>query len=162
MNRFIYPIILVTVIAILAGAAFWHYYAPSDIPKNPLSSFDNDGDRDDPSHATSSINEATGPTTSTSNTPSVPTSHTSSPGDVTASAYTMAQVRMHASSESCWTAIAGNVYDLTSWITKHPGGKSAILQLCGTDGTQAFNDQHGGQARPEQELATFKIGALTQ
>jgi cytochrome b involved in lipid metabolism len=74
----------------------------------------------------------------------------------------MADVQKHADGNSCWTAIGGNVYDLTAWINQHPGGADAILSLCGVDGTQAFNAQHGGQARPEQELATLKIGALIQ
>jgi hypothetical protein len=38
----------------------------------------------------------------------------------------------------------------------------AILSLCGKDGTVAFNAQHGGQGRPETELASFKIGTLVQ
>src|SRR5690242_15367490 len=74
--------------------------------------------------------------------------------------YTMADVQQHKDGTSCWTAINGNVYDVTSWINQHPGGPEAILSLCGTDGSSAFNDQHGGQRRPEQELASFKIGTL--
>ena len=67
---------------------------------------------------------------------------------------------MHKDATSCWTAINGKVYDVTSWINQHPGGRDAILSLCGTDGSAAFNGQHGGQARPAQELATFNIGIL--
>ena len=78
----------------------------------------------------------------------------------TPTSYTMAQVATHASASSCWTAINSNVYDVTTWINKHPGGAQAILSLCGKDGSAAFNDQHGGQRRPENELASFKIGAL--
>lgn len=74
--------------------------------------------------------------------------------------YTMANVAHHNSGSSCWTAINGGVYDVTSWINQHPGGPGAILSLCGTDGSTAFNGQHGGQRRPEQELASFKIGIL--
>ncbi len=74
--------------------------------------------------------------------------------------YSLAEVGTHNSQSSCWTAINGNVYDVTSWISRHPGGSEAILSLCGIDGTTAFNGQHGGQARPENELATFKIGVL--
>jgi cytochrome b involved in lipid metabolism len=74
--------------------------------------------------------------------------------------YTLAQVATHKDSASCWTAINGGVYDLTSWISQHPGGEGAILSICGKDGSAAFNAQHGGQSRPEQELATFKIGSL--
>ena len=78
----------------------------------------------------------------------------------TASGYTMAQVAKHTSASSCWSAINGNVYDLTSWVNQHPGGAQAILSICGIDGSAAFNDQHGGQRRPANELAGFKIGPL--
>lgn len=81
----------------------------------------------------------------------------SSPGE-----FTMADVAAHNSRTSCYTAINGSVYDLTNWISQHPGGPAPILSLCGTDGTAAFTAQHGGQRRPEQELATLKIGTLKQ
>ena len=72
--------------------------------------------------------------------------------------YTLAQVATHSNSSSCWSVINTSVYDLTSWINSHPGGKQAILTICGKDGTTAFENQHGGQRRPEQELASFFIG----
>ena len=72
--------------------------------------------------------------------------------------YSSATVATHNSETNCWTIINGNVYNLTSWIHQHPVGSQAILSLCGIDGTQAFNDQHGGQSRPEQELKSFLIG----
>lgn len=76
--------------------------------------------------------------------------------------YTMTEVATHNSRESCYTVISGSVYDVTAWISKHPGGQFAILGLCGKDGTDAFTGKHGGQARPESELASFKIGTLVQ
>jgi uncharacterized membrane protein len=74
--------------------------------------------------------------------------------------YTMAEVRQHASRTSCWAAIDGKVYDLTSWIDRHPGGPDRILSLCGTDGTAAFTQQHGTQTRPNEMLASFYLGPL--
>jgi cytochrome b involved in lipid metabolism len=74
--------------------------------------------------------------------------------------YTMSQVAAHNSASSCWAAINGKVYNLTSWINQHPGGPGPILSLCGTDGSAAFNAQHGGQRRPESELANFYLGPL--
>ena len=76
--------------------------------------------------------------------------------------YTLADVAKHNSASSCWSAINGNVYDLTSWIDQHPGGPEAILSICGIDGSSAFNDQHGGERRPANELAGFLIGPLTK
>ena len=76
------------------------------------------------------------------------------------SGYTMTQVAQHAGASSCWTVINGNVYDVTQWIDQHPGGRDTILSLCGADGSAAFNGQHGGQARPANELKNFLLGAL--
>ncbi len=76
------------------------------------------------------------------------------------SGYTLADVAKHSSQSSCWSAINGNVYDLTRWINQHPGGPDAILSICGTDGSAAFNAQHGGQGRPAQELTNFYIADL--
>lgn len=78
------------------------------------------------------------------------------------SGITAAIVATHASRASCWTIINGNVYDLTSWIPKHPGGEQAILQLCGIDGSAKFNRKHGGDAPKEKVLFGFKVGALAQ
>lgn len=74
--------------------------------------------------------------------------------------YTLAQVAAHNSSSSCWSAINGKVYDLTSWISKHPGGKQAIVSMCGRDGSAAYNGQHGGERRPANELAGFYLAPL--
>ncbi len=76
--------------------------------------------------------------------------------------YTMAQIAVHNTGTNCWTTVQGNVYDVTSWINRHPGGSDAILSLCGKDGSAAFDDQHGGERRPERELASFKIGTLVK
>ena len=75
-------------------------------------------------------------------------------------AITMADVAKHATAKDCWSAVSGNVYDLTTWISQHPGGSGPILGMCGTDGTAGFEGQHAGQGRPAQELASFLVGPL--
>ncbi len=80
----------------------------------------------------------------------------------TVAGYTLAQVRANNTARSCWTAIDGIVYDLTRWISNHPGGSSAILFLCGTDGTNAFKAQHENQSRPAIRLDTYRIGPLNK
>lgn len=111
--------------------------------------------------ATAAWGDRTGPapTPAAAGAPSA-SSSTGGTATGTASGYTMAQVADHSSSSSCWTAIDGTVYDVTSWINQHPGGADKILGLCGKDGTTQFTNQHGGEARPASELATFKIGQL--
>jgi cytochrome b involved in lipid metabolism len=74
--------------------------------------------------------------------------------------YTLAEVAEHAVESDCWTAVNGQVYDLTDFIRKHPGGKANIIRICGIDGTAAFERQHGGSNGPENTLAGYEIGTL--
>lgn len=77
------------------------------------------------------------------------------PTQITPSAYTAATVAQHKSQSDCWTIVDGVVYDLTSFITKHPGGARSIATICGVDGTAAFSGQHG-----ESEKANMKLNSL--
>ncbi len=83
-----------------------------------------------------------------------PTPAPSTPG------YTTSEVALHSSASSCWTIINNEVYDLTSYVSKHPGGSSRILKICGKDGTALFEGQHQGESKPENILAGYKIGPL--
>lgn len=74
--------------------------------------------------------------------------------------YSLAEVQTANSEQNCWTAINGRVYNLTSYMLKHPGGKQELLRLCGKDGTALFSEQHGGAGKPEQMLKTLEIGIL--
>lgn len=76
--------------------------------------------------------------------------------------YSLTDVAKHSTKTDCWAAVNGGVYDLTSWIGKHPGGEKAIIGLCGKDGSEAFNGQHEGQDDPAKALASFRIGNLSK
>ena len=80
----------------------------------------------------------------------------------TPAGYTMEQVKANNSATKCWSAIDSKVYDLTNWISSHPGGAGAITSLCGTDGTAAFKGQHGGSGQPNSRLAGYLLGPLTK
>ena len=99
------------------------------------------------------------PTPTPTPTPVVTPTPTPTP---TVAGFTMTQVRANNSARSCWTVIDGVVYDLTKWISNHPGGSGAILFLCGTDGTNAFSAQHQNQARPAIRLDTYRLGPLNK
>lgn len=77
-----------------------------------------------------------------------------------ATTFTAAQVAQNSDATSCWASVDGSVYDLTEWISEHPGGSREIEALCGTDATAAFQRQHGSNAEAQRELAGFKIGEL--
>lgn len=113
---------------------------------------DEDDDDDDDDRAGST--QVTTPPTNPVSTPTPSTSATKT--------FTMAQVSTHHTASDCYTAINGVVYDLSPFIASHPGGVSAISQLCGIDGAALFQAQHGGQGKPEQELASLKIGVLAK
>lgn len=83
-------------------------------------------------------------------------------GEVTTGvkSFTAVDITTHKDTASCYTSISGGVYDLTAWVNAHPGGKSAILSLCGKDGTQAFTEQHHNGKKFLNILARFKIGTL--
>jgi cytochrome b involved in lipid metabolism len=76
--------------------------------------------------------------------------------------YTAVEVATHNSQASCWSIIDNNVYDLTSWIAKHPGGAANILRLCGKDGSALFHGQHADAQKQKDIIATMKIGALAK
>lgn len=90
---------------------------------------------------------------------SAPASSASASASNTAG-YTMAQVQEHGDETSCWTVIEGKVYDVTPWISEHPGGPDRITALCGTDGTAQFTGMHEGDPKPASRLEGFLIGSL--
>lgn len=53
-----------------------------------------------------------------------------------------AELAQHNSSKSCWTAIHGKVYDVTSFLAAHPGGASLLLSVAGRDGTAMYDGAH--------------------
>ena len=73
---------------------------------------------------------------------------------------TLEEVKKHDSGTSCWSIVYGNVFDLTKWITKHPGGAAVIRAICGKDGTSSFQRQHDGDGSAARELSSFFIGKL--
>ena len=74
--------------------------------------------------------------------------------------YSLDEVAQHDDASSCWAVVEGQVYDLTRWVGQHPGGPERILGLCGTDASIQFEAQHSGQARPERQMESFRIGSL--
>ena len=44
---------------------------------------------------------------------------------------TVDEVGHHGSRKSCWVIIAGQAYDVTDYVDRHPGGASSILRYAG-------------------------------
>ena len=70
----------------------------------------------------------------------------------------IATLAQHASASDCWIAYKGKVYDMTSYLDRHPGGTNAIARYCGSasEFEQAFTRQHGtSKAGLLVKVATF-------
>jgi cytochrome b involved in lipid metabolism len=75
-------------------------------------------------------------------------------------ALTWAAVRQHNSQSSCWIVIDQNVYNVTPFFEDHPGGVDALLEFCGKDASNAFNNKpHSNYARHLRER--YLLGPLT-
>ena len=56
---------------------------------------------------------------------------------------TLKEIAKHNTKESCWAIIHGIVYDLTEFLSSHPGGSKVILKVSGSiDATSAFDQIH--------------------
>lgn len=77
--------------------------------------------------------------------------------------YSIKDVSAHSVINDCWTVIDFSVYDLTTFISKHPGGDK-ILIACGKNATDFFNGKSSvGRIHSEfakKLLSEMKIGEL--
>merc|ERR1719382_1978890 len=55
---------------------------------------------------------------------------------------TMEEVAKHTSKSDCWVVVAGQVLNVTNFLSEHPGGELAILTFAGKDATEEFNMIH--------------------
>ena len=70
------------------------------------------------------------------------------------------QVKKHDTSTDCWSIVNRKVYNLTGWISKHPGGSSRIIAMCGKNASRGFNAQHTSAKAPAFNLAKYQIGVV--
>ena len=78
--------------------------------------------------------------------------------------YTMGEISKHNTPEDCWLLLNDNVYSVTGFDAKHPGG-TAILQGCGEDATELYETRPMGSNSPHSQkarslLEDFYIGNL--
>lgn len=70
------------------------------------------------------------------------------------------ELARHASRHSCWLAIHGIVWNVTSFVDSHPGGPALILGQGGKDATSAYEDFHSPELLEETLGADAKMGTL--
>jgi len=156
-NRYI--AIFVIIIAIIVGVLFFSYKkdAPVVVPPTPEVPVASS------TPAVTATSTATTTATTTTTKPVVKPTPTPVVTPIpTIKSYTLAEISTHNSKTSCWTTVKGKVYDITTYIPRHPGGEKQIMQVCGKDGTFLFEDQHSGDKKPNNVLVSFEIGVLAQ
>lgn len=78
---------------------------------------------------------------------------------------TSTEVAKHNTNSDCWLVISNNVYNLTNYLSSHPGGISTISPYCGKDGTQGFATRGGTGTHSSFASSLFGnylIGSLNQ
>ncbi|KAI9356557.1 FMN-dependent dehydrogenase-domain-containing protein [Zopfochytrium polystomum] len=70
------------------------------------------------------------------------------------------EVSAHSSAKDCWVIIHGKVYDLTAFLSQHPGGAKVILKEAGRDATSAFSTFHPKDLIDQMLPKEAFVGAL--
>lgn len=76
---------------------------------------------------------------------------------------TTSLVATHNTPADCWIIIKQQVYDVTNFLTAHPGNASTILPYCGLEATQAYDTKNIGRphsAQSDSMLPEYLIGAI--
>uniref|UniRef100_W6NC27 Cytochrome b5 domain containing protein n=1 Tax=Haemonchus contortus TaxID=6289 RepID=W6NC27_HAECO len=71
----------------------------------------------------------------------------------------LSEVQQHSTIGSCWITLNDKVYDVSSFLSEHPGGFQVIAELAGQDATAAFEDV--GHSKDAREMTKeYLIGKL--
>lgn len=71
----------------------------------------------------------------------------------------MAEISKHDKEDDCWIVLYDEVYNLTSFLKDHPGGKESILLYGGKDATEQFEMLHQKSILAQLPAAS-KLGML--
>lgn len=99
------------------------------------------------------------PTVSPKETPSATSTPTSS-SSPSSNSLTKSLIATHNKQNDCWTYMGEKVYNLTPWMSEHPGGAEIMLEMCGKDGSAAFGSHHTNEV--DAYLAQYLIGNLSK
>merc|ERR1711879_650113 len=69
--------------------------------------------------------------------------------DMGGDGYSLEEVAKHTTKTDCWVVVAGQVLNVTSFLSQHPGGELAILTFAGKDATEEFNMIHPPDVIPK-------------
>ena len=71
---------------------------------------------------------------------------------------TREELSKHNTAEDCWCSYEGEVYDMTTYLKKHPGGQKVLLSVAGKDMTELYKKYHSYLSI--QIIAKLKVGVL--
>eukprot|EP00927_Polykrikos_kofoidii_P031229 TRINITY_DN2688_c0_g1_i1.p1 TRINITY_DN2688_c0_g1~~TRINITY_DN2688_c0_g1_i1.p1 ORF type:complete len:587 (-),score=85.99 TRINITY_DN2688_c0_g1_i1:59-1756(-) len=74
--------------------------------------------------------------------------------------FTMAEVANHCSRDDLWIIVDERVYDITSFVSKHPGGDLPLVNMAGKDCTDVFANYHEARVYKHM-LPPFMRGEVT-
>ncbi|KAG6831810.1 hypothetical protein H0H92_007487 [Tricholoma furcatifolium] len=76
--------------------------------------------------------------------------------------YTEDAVAKHNNPNDLWLIVDGNVYDLTKFLSLHPGGRSVLVdeEVAGKDATNIFYSLHRSEVLRKPQYARLKIGRV--
>ncbi len=66
--------------------------------------------------------------------------------DVAVDSFTMGDVKDHNLQSDCYLVVDANVYDITNYFGKHPGGNKTMLERCGQEVSGLFASIHSNFA----------------
>ncbi|XP_063969605.1 acyl-CoA 6-desaturase-like isoform X2 [Lytechinus pictus] len=78
----------------------------------------------------------------------------------TSATYTWEEVKKHTKADDKWLVIDGDVYDVTKWANRHPGGRRLISHYSGQDATDAFGAFHRDRDYVNKYLKLYRIGRV--
>jgi len=72
------------------------------------------------------------------------------------------EVKKHNKANDAWVVLNGGVYDITSFISNHPGGEEILVDEAGKNITEIFfsSDVHSHSTSALETLHDFRIGTL--
>ncbi|XP_033728460.1 acyl-CoA 6-desaturase-like [Pecten maximus] len=71
---------------------------------------------------------------------------------------TWREVQGHNKPDDKWLVIDGQVYNITKWAGRHPGGSRVISHYAGQDATEAFKAFHNDLATVKKFLSPIHVG----
>ena len=73
--------------------------------------------------------------------------------------FSLEEINKHKTAKDCWIIIKDKVYDVTKFLSDHPGGKKVLVRVGGKDATEQFYQLHK-ESVLEKVGKQYQIGTL--